>query len=416
MPRLAQLGAFCLVVLAGPLGGQRRPTASAHPLLGARILATIDRVPVRNGGFGSGLSRDPGTGDWLLLTDRGPNFDVADDVKAFPLPDFVPMVGRFRMIGAGSRRRLELIDRITLHAKDGSPISGLPSVTGPGATGERAVTIDGRDLPPATNGLDPEGIHALRDGTFWIADEYGPSLVHFDRSGREIERASPLGEQPKLPAVLARRRPNRGFEGLTGDADGTRLIAVVQSPLDNPKTAGRQSRSARIVVYHPATGDVEQYLYRLDRPEHFVGDLTMLPDRTLLVIENDGTPPSPTSHRRIVRVDLSAATRLGPEVTDGATIESLDSTGLATRGIAPAAKTLVVDLATLGYRHDKPEGIALVGPTEIAVINDDDFGITAGPGGRPVAKRLLGRRGPTDQNVLWIVRVATPLWSAPPPP
>jgi hypothetical protein len=273
------------------------------------------------------------------------------------------------------------------------------------------VDGDGRDLPATPNGIDPEGIHALEDGTFWIAEEYGPSLIHFDRSGREVERVTPFSPGKVLPRSLATRRPNRGFEGLTGDPDGTRLIAIVQSPLDNPKAAGRASRNTRIVIYHPASGTAEQFLYRLEQPQFFVGDLTLLPDGTLLVLENDGSPPSPASHRRIYRVDLTNATPIGEEPVDGPTIETLDSAGLAGRGIEPVSKTLVVDLAALGYPHDKPEGIVAIGPTEIAIINDDDFGITSGPGGRPVAKRLLGADGPIDQSELWIVRLPQPLWA-----
>ena len=181
----------------------------------------------------------------------------------------------------------------------------------------------------------------------------GPSLIHFDRSGREIERVTPFSGDIALPRSLANRRPNRGFEGLTGDPNGTKLIAVVQSPLDNPKSAGRASRYTRIVIYHPGSGTAEQFLYPLEQARFFVGDLTLLPDGTLLVLENDGTPPGPASHRRIYRIDLTTATPIGEEPAAGPTIETLDSPGLAGRTIRPVAKSLVRDLTALGYRHDK---------------------------------------------------------------
>lgn len=402
-------------MLGRPLLAQDHPHAITVPLSGRRVLATVENVPVYNGGFGSGLTRDPRTGHWLALTDRGPNFDVAEDVKGFPVPAYQPMVGRFRLVGRGKNRSLVLVERIPLRARDGTPIVGLPNPPGAGATGERAVGLDGSELPPTPKGLDPEAIHALVDGTFWVADEYGPSLVHFDRSGRELERVSPYTAPKALPRILAARRPNRGFEGLTGSADGAKLFAILQSPLDNPKAAGRASRYIRIVVYHPSRGAAEQYLYPVEDARFFVGDLTLLPDGTLLVLENDGTPPGPTSHRRIYRIDLSGATPIGDESADETTIESLDSAGLARRSIAPATKTLVADLGKMGYRHDKPEGILALGPNEIAVINDDDFGISEGPNGLPIPKRLLGLDGPVDRNEVWIVRLPTALWKTPRP-
>lgn len=33
-------------------------------------------------------------------------------------------------------------------------------------------------------GLDSEGLVALKDGTFWVSDEYGPHIIHFDTTGK----------------------------------------------------------------------------------------------------------------------------------------------------------------------------------------------------------------------------------------
>ena len=32
--------------------------------------------------------------------------------------------------------------------------------------------------------FDPESLVALPDGTFWVGDEFGPFLLHFDATGR----------------------------------------------------------------------------------------------------------------------------------------------------------------------------------------------------------------------------------------
>jgi hypothetical protein len=51
--------------------------------------------------------------------------------------------------------------------------------------------------------------------------------------------------------------------------------------------------------------------------------------------------------------------------------------GLGSLGIRPVAKELYVHLAEVGYHMgDKPEGLALVDENTIAVLNDNDFGIS----------------------------------------
>jgi hypothetical protein len=392
------------------------PARAVFPMATRGTLATVSGTPVIDGGFGSAIVAAGEPGLFLALSDRGPNYDVAEDAKAFPRPDFVPRVGWFRRADS----TLELVRVIELRSAPGVPFSGLPNPQGRGGTGESALTVDGTPLTPDPNGLDPEGVHLSTDGSFWIADEYGPHLLHFDSTGLLIERFSPF-DRSSLPAVLARRRPNRGLEGLTGTGDGAMLIAVMQSPLDNPKAAGRASIHVRVVVFEPATRRSRQYLYPVDRPEFFLSDVVRVTDRILLVIEHDGLAPRgdpPATQKKIYRIDLGGATDVsdpgnGPAglLVNGKTLEQLTAAELASAGIRPVGKTLIADLLALGYSHDKPEGLVILSPTEIGVVNDDDFGITdgPGPGGRPVPKVLPGSPV-VDAATFWIVRLATALW------
>jgi hypothetical protein len=46
-------------------------------------------------------------------------------------------------------------------------------------------------------GLEDRGPHVTAadgkpDGTFYVSDEYGPFITHFNRNGRQISRLSPL--------------------------------------------------------------------------------------------------------------------------------------------------------------------------------------------------------------------------------
>lgn len=93
------------------------------------------------------------------------------------------------------------------------------------STGETITDLDGKTLPCSDTGYDPEGLVALSDGTFWVSDEYGPLITHFDRHGKQIGRLSPFDRS--LPRELANRMPNKGMEGLTVTPDGHTLVGVM---------------------------------------------------------------------------------------------------------------------------------------------------------------------------------------------
>lgn len=86
----------------------------------------------------------------------------------------------------------EQVSTITLKDSTGRLITGLPN-PGYGSTGETpytlgasAISIDPDDdgvIGYDESGLDPEGLVAMADGTFWVSDEYGPHIVHFAADG-----------------------------------------------------------------------------------------------------------------------------------------------------------------------------------------------------------------------------------------
>jgi hypothetical protein len=311
------------------------------------------------------------------------------------------------------------LSRIPLRQADGRPLSGLPHPPGAGAIGETALSPEGTTLALDSVGIDPEGLHVLDDASFWVADEYGPWLMHFGPDGRLIERIGlPLsGAERSLPAVLARRRPNYGFEGLTGDPSGKSLVALLQSPLRHSE-ADSAASILRIVQVDTESGGTRQYLYPLDEPGFFATDIAQLTPSTFLVLERDngflgGTPPA--RHKKVFLIDLAGATEVsdsadspGGRMVGARPLESLSTAELTQAGIQPARKSLVADLLELGYPHDKPEGVVVLSPTEIAVINDNDFGIVDAGGGKPAVKRLPAS-GEPDRNALWIIRLASPL-------
>jgi hypothetical protein len=369
-------------------------------------LAIVGGVSLSAGAFGSAIAPVPGSPDEFYgLTDRGPNVDGPGGTKVEPLPTFTPSIGKFKLVG--EQAVLEQV--IPLQAPDGTPYSGL--VNSQASTGEIITDLNGNVLPADPNGYDSEGLVALADGTFWVSDEYGPFITHFDATGRQIGRLSPF--DGSLPPELAARLANRGMEGLAITPDGTTLVGMMQSALQQTDLAGFDAKKLtplRILTYRLADGAVHEYLHLLDNPvttKTAVSEITALTNTTFLVDERDGNFP-PGAYKKLFVIDVTGATDVGPSgsvpgttydathgglLISGKTIDlflkNLDTaaslTALGGVGITPASKNLFLDVGALitsvdaqgrFFGHDKVEGVAaLNGGATIVLSNDSDFGI-----------------------------------------
>ena len=353
-------------------------------------LATIGGVAVGDSAYGSAVAPVPGHPDeYYGLTDRGPNVDGPNDTKVEPLPDYAPKLGKFRLHNG----KATLLGTITLRGADGTPYNGR--VNSDASTGETITDLNGTVLAPSKYGYDPEGLVARSDGTFWISDEYGPFITHFDAKGRQLGRLSPY--DGSLPAELAYRTPNKGMEGLTITPDGRTLVGIMQSALTQPDLTVKTKNVAltRIVTYDLRTHATHEYAYLLDNPGDTgtaVSEITAVSDTRFLVDERDGEV-EPGAYKKLFSIDVSHATDIEGVTVGGKSLEALvgkestdDATAtLAAAGITPVSKSLSLDLGGLltrlnpdGYffGHDKIEGVALADHGRTLIIsNDSDFGI-----------------------------------------
>lgn len=386
------------------------------------LMTAANGVKVYNGGFGSAVAVDPNDpAVFYLLTDRGPNADgPADNIKVFGKPDFTPQIGKFRL----KEGKLVLEQTILLKNAAGVNLNGLPNLTGAGSTDETAIDLNGTVLSPSKDGLDSEGLVRAADGSFWVSDEYGPHLVHFDPSGKTIERINPFGDGTggrKLPAVLARSKPNRGMEGLTITPDGKTLVGIMQSPMFNPSKAEvKGSVVLRILTFDIATGVTKQYAYLQENASLTgVSEILAVNNTTFLSLERDGdyggAPTNPATFKKVFKIDISQATDISDvansaagKLFGGKTPEQLkDLAGLQTAGIVPVSKTVVLDLLKdlpSVYPHDKAEGMALVNGKTLVISNDDDFGVIPGDKGS-FAPKILPATNTVDRNRLYFVKI-----------
>lgn len=392
-------------------------TGSALPY---SVLTTLaNGTQIRNGGFGSAAVAHPSACNmFYALTDRGPNAKYKGEAgkgKKFPVPAYTPRIGLFKVNTDGS---VTMEKQILLKNPAGEPITGLPNPKGRGTTGEVPYDNNGKVLSYDDYGLDAEGIVALKNGEFWISDEYGPHIVHYNANGVELERISPVGVNTgtrKLPAVFKRRRPNRGMEGLAITPDEKTLVGIMQSTLYNPsKKEVTNPTVTRIVTFDLETAQTHQYLYRQNSKWLANSEITALNNKEFLVIERDGKfSGKEKAQKHIYKINLEGATDVSGDfhtqdglMIKGKTLEQSSWEQIEAAGITPVKKELVVDVvkaAANHYPHEKMEGIWLINDTTLGILNDDDFAVSVKKG--EVIQKILPGAGTVDGNTLYILNV-----------
>jgi hypothetical protein len=392
------------------------------PMLPNDVSATIGVVSVFNGGFGSAIDKpEGGNTDFYSMTDRGPNVSGSGSDKLFAVPGFHPQIGRFHLEnGALIRQEVIVLKDAFGNLKSGLPINPASC----GGTGENPKDLNGNQLAFDPNGIDSEGLRVMGDGTFWVSDEYGPFLTHFDRNGLTIEQNSPCSGPNKLPAVLVRRQANKGMEGLASVLGGTILVGMIQNPLDNPNhDAGKNSHLLRIVWVDVRNHTTKQFLYPMDDKGFGVSEIEAVSPTQFIVDERDGkfindAVGGASVEKKIYLIDVSGATDVSDPadgasglVINGKTIEQMSDQDLANNNIKPVTKTFIANLLQWGYPHDKAEGLVLLdGGWTIGVSNDDDFGVTD-DGHAHLIQKLLPSTGLVDHNELWLFHLSRNLKS-----
>ncbi|WP_353951370.1 esterase-like activity of phytase family protein [Knoellia sp. S7-12] len=245
--------------------------------------------------------------------------------------------------------------------------------------------------------FDPESLQVGTDGTYWVGEEFGPYLLHFDAKGQLLEApiATPGVKSPSNP-TLGSATPNlansKGFEGLAISPDGRTLYPMLEGATAEDKAANLASDlriyEAPIAKDGTAdfTGDFRRY--RMEDPANALGDFIAINKHQFLVIERDNGQGPTAVFKRIYLVD--------------------------TRGVAAGGyvkKTLLVDLMNVpnpsgaggfGDPFTFPfftiEDVEIVDNRTIAVMNDNNF---PAAGGRSTTE--------PDRNEFVLIRLGSAL-------
>jgi hypothetical protein len=343
------------------------------------------------GSIGSDLwhGADDAGDEFWMITDRGPNGQIAvntENRRTFAVPEFNPAILKVKVVD----RAIRILETIPIVTRSGKPVTGMPNMQERDETpydysGERILTFN-------PNGLDTEGLVRTRAGDFWVVEEYGPSLLKITGDGKVLKRYMPKGVGLKgtdyevveaLPSIFAKRKINRGFEGIAISPDEKTLYLALQSPLLNPdKKTGDRSRQTRFLAFDIGSEKVTaEYVYRFDDSKEFdpahnapdemkVSSVVAIAPGTLLVVERTDWIA------KIYRVEITAeANVFGTRWDDPGSSPALEALNDASDGYKPLAKTLVLDLSRLQSVPEKIEGLAVLDETTIAVSNDNDFDI-----------------------------------------
>lgn len=334
---------FCVSCSTTSLSkSQKKQTASTMTLytmpLAPIIGTTLSGQKVKMGGF-SGLQftgEKDGALYFQTVTDRGPNAELNGIDRPFLLPDYSPTVVVLR--ADMTSKEIAVVAEIKLKKKDGSPLTGLPNTR----LEENPIDVFGLYYSVDPSGLDTEGLVFDGEGGWWMADEYAPSLVHFNEEGKMLRRLTPGQE---LPRMYAERKVNRGFEAIA--KIDNKIFGFLQSPLN--KETSKEGAFSRIVEVDLETMKTSaEYFYLFEKGNDKIGDALAIGPNSFLVLEQNGKVGE-QSQKFIYRITLRETDQM-------------------------VSKTLIADLKETPFNVlEKIEGMALIDDHRLALVYDNDF-------------------------------------------
>jgi hypothetical protein len=285
----------------------------------------------------------------------------------------IERVPKLNSIGSGLQYyTVETTSRFVNHFYSVSDGSNEPAILEIKTTKDLAQVV--KYIPIKVDAkLDLEGIALAEDGSFWLANEEGPSIINFDPKLKKIKNILIAGQQ--LPIILRSMHSGRGFEGIA--VYGDKIFAAMQSSLN---IAGRTPEALflRIISYNFRNDTVKTYAYPLDdfsnkrRSQVQITDIAALDEERLLVVEM-----SPSGAQKLILVDLKYATNINGKLAGDEELEFVadrnilfgkhlsKNSGL----IVPLNKHTVLDFVDIGWNGGVIEGLTLLPESQKIAIS-----------------------------------------------
>lgn len=247
--------------------------------------------------------------------------------------------------------------------------------------------------------FDTESIQIIND-EFYIADEFGPFLLHFDKNGNLKEffdvyingkkLLSPDNPTLKLPDAPDKDYPNfnirrsKGFEAMASSKDGLKLYLLLEGSIyeNNVYENEKGKEYLRIIEFDVKnkkfTG--KSYKYFLEDKSHSIGDFNMIDTQYALIIERDqkegvkdkACKTEYTQHcfdnvadfKRIYKVKLDDTSKIAQKISYINLLNINDKNHISKKPLVSGK--FVFPFETI-------EGVDIVDDSHIVVENDNNF-------------------------------------------
>jgi hypothetical protein len=268
------------------------------------------------------------------------------------------------------------------HAVD---VVGGINLTDPNSFVPFALTRPDRVLTGSD--FDVESIQRAKDGTYWIGDEFGPYLLHFDRAGRLLQAPIPLDgvRAPENPAGNPTLPSSKGFEGLAQSPDGRKLYALLEGVVAGDAAGGLRLNEFD-VASRSYTG--KRWIYQLEDPGNAIGDAIAVDDDRFLIIERDNGQGATALFKRIYLADKRDRNHDG----------KLDKTLVADLMNIADPRHLGGTSGTFTFPFQTIEDVVILDDRTLGVVNDNNFPFSNG--------RTPGK---PDDNEFITIRLTDPL-------
>jgi glycerophosphoryl diester phosphodiesterase len=263
---------------------------------------------------------------------------------------------------------------------------------------------------------------AMDDGTYWIADEFGPSLVPVDARGvvldkpalvpmpvamRAFARGSPYLRTPDHPDFRALRNDasrrdlanlprSGGIEGLARSVAGDRIYAVIEKGLlDDPDGTRRL-----LLEFDPARRNFTDHcwFYRASAANVSLSSLDSDGSGGLLVLERDPGEGRQALIKRVYRVVPGQLDEAGylvkTLVCDLLSVDDERGVTRHERGAIGLGRNFTLPFVT-------PECVLLLDSSTLLVANDNNYPFSSGR-----------RAGKPDDSEIVRLKLAAPLEAA----